>query len=55
MFILEEPGHPVGMPFSGGLNVENRDGVFYCLITGKEKEVSHSLCNFCPAVQSEND
>ncbi|HWQ63633.1 MAG TPA: DUF2115 domain-containing protein [Methanospirillum sp.] len=55
MFILEEPGHPVGMPFPGGFKVEDRDGVIYCLIRDKEKEVPHSLCNFCPAVQSEND
>ncbi|WP_319579509.1 DUF2115 domain-containing protein [uncultured Methanospirillum sp.] len=55
MFILEEPGHPVGMPFPGGFRVEDKDGVFYCLIRDKEKEVPYSLCNFCPAVQSENE
>lgn len=55
MFIIEEPGHPVGMPFPGGFKVEDRNGIFYCLIRDKEKEVPHSLCNFCPAVQSEND
>ncbi len=52
IFILEEPGHPVGMPFPGGAKVENKNGVFYCLIRDKEKEVPHSLCNFCPALQS---
>ena len=55
MFILEEPGHPVGMPFLGGLKGDDRDGVFYFLITDKEKEVPHSLCTFCPAVQFKND
>jgi len=54
MFILEEPGHPVGMPFPGGFRVEDKDGVIYCLIRDKEKEVPYSLCNFCPAVQSED-
>jgi uncharacterized protein (UPF0305 family) len=27
MFVLEEPGHPVGMPFPGGFKVENREGI----------------------------
>jgi len=55
MFILEEPGHPVGMPFPGGYKVEDKNGVFYCLIRDKEKEVPYSICNFCPAVQSEDE
>jgi hypothetical protein len=53
MFILEQPGHSVGTPFPGGFKVEERNGTFYCLIRDKEKEVPYSLCNFCPAVQSD--
>lgn len=53
MFVLEEPGHPVGMPFPGGFTVENRGGKYYCLIRDKEKEVFWSICNFCPALQAE--
>jgi uncharacterized protein (UPF0305 family) len=53
MFILEQPGHPVGTPFPGGFKVEERNGTYYCLIRDKEKEVPYSLCNFCPAVQSD--
>jgi hypothetical protein len=53
MFVLNEPGHPVGMPFPGGFTVERRGGDYYCLIRDKEKEVTHSICNFCPAKQSE--
>jgi len=53
MFILEQPGHPVGTPFPGGFKVEERNGIFYCLIRDKEKEVPYSLCNYCPAVQSD--
>jgi hypothetical protein len=53
MFVLEEPGHPVGMPFPGGFAVEQRGREFYCLIRDKEKEVSWSICNFCPALQTE--
>lgn len=53
MFILEEPGHPVGMPFPGGFKVEQRGRDYYCLIRDKEKDVFYSICNFCPAKQSE--
>jgi len=53
MFVLEEPGHPVGMPFPGGFTVEQRGREYYCLIRDKEKEVSWSICNFCPALQTE--
>lgn len=53
MFVLEEPGHPVGMPFPGGFFVEQRGREYYCLIRDKEKEVSWSICNFCPALQTE--
>jgi hypothetical protein len=51
MFVLERPGHPVGMPFPGGLRVEERRGQFFCPVRDKEKEVPFSICNFCPAVQ----
>jgi uncharacterized protein (UPF0305 family) len=54
MFILDEPGHPVGMPFPGGFSVEQRGREYYCLIRDKEKEVAHSICNFCPAHQTED-
>ena len=53
MFVLEEPGHPVGMPFPGGFKVELRGDDYYCLIRDKEKEVFYSICNFCPALQNE--
>ena len=55
MFILEEPGHPVGMPFPGGFKVEQRGREYYCLIRDKEKEIFYSICNFCPALQSEDN
>jgi len=54
MFVLDEPGHPVGMPFPGGFTVEQRGRTYYCLIRDKEKEVPHSICNFCPARQKED-
>jgi uncharacterized protein (UPF0305 family) len=54
MFVLDEPGHPVGMPFPGGFYVEERKGSYYCLIRDREKEVFYSICNFCPAKQSDD-
>jgi hypothetical protein len=55
MFVLDRPGHPVGMPFPGGLTVEDRNGTFYCLIRDREKEVFFSICNFCPAKQTDEN
>jgi uncharacterized protein (UPF0305 family) len=54
MFVLDEPGHPVGMPFPGGFSVEQRGRDYYCLIRDKEKDVYYSICNFCPASQTED-
>ena len=54
MFVLDQPGHPVGMPFPGGFKVEQRGNDYYCLIRDKEKEVFYSICNFCPAKQAED-
>jgi uncharacterized protein (UPF0305 family) len=51
MFVLDEPGHPVGMPFPGGFAVKMREDGFYCPIRDKEKDVVYSICNFCPAKQ----
>jgi uncharacterized protein (UPF0305 family) len=55
MFVLDKPGHPVGMPFPGGFTVEQRGSDYYCLIRDKEKEVFYSICNFCPAKQTEEN
>ena len=52
MYVLGEPGHPVGMPFPGGLLVEERAGAYYCPVRDKEKDVFFSICNYCPAKQS---
>ncbi len=55
MFVLDEPGHPVGMPFPGGFTVEQRGRQYYCLIRDREKDVFYSICNFCPALQTEEN
>jgi uncharacterized protein (UPF0305 family) len=39
MFVLEGPGHPVGMPFSGGFEVRHCSGAYFCPIRDKEKDV----------------
>jgi uncharacterized protein (UPF0305 family) len=51
MFVLDEPGHPVGMPFPGGFAVKKKEDGYYCPIRDKEKDVTYSICNFCPAKQ----
>ena len=53
MFVLEEPGHPVGTPFPGGFAVEAQEGEYLCPIRDREEEVAYSICNFCPARQAE--
>jgi len=55
MFVLGEPGHPVGMPFPGGFAVRRCGGVYFCPIRDKEKDVEYSICNFCPAQQDEDN
>ncbi len=55
MFVLDQPGHPAGMPFPGGFAVEDRNGIYYCLIRDREKEVFFSICNFCPARQTDEN
>jgi len=52
MFVLELPGHPPGMPFPGGDKVEVIQGVYYCPVREREKDVDSALCPFCPALQT---
>ncbi len=51
MFVLDEPGHPVGTPFPGGFEVTHTAEGYFCPIREKEEEILHSICNFCPAKQ----
>lgn len=53
MFVLGRPGHPVGTPFPGGFRVEEHRGRYLCPIREKEGDLWYSICNFCPADQSE--
>ena len=52
MFVLDEPGHPVGTPFPGGDTVQLIDGIYYCPVREKAGDVDAALCPFCPARQT---
>jgi uncharacterized protein (UPF0305 family) len=52
MFVLNEPGHPVGTPFPGGDTVQLIDGIYYCPVREKAGDVDSALCPFCPALQT---
>jgi len=54
MFVLGLPGHPVGTPFPGGLEVEVRGGEYICPIREKADDVENALCPYCPAKQSDD-
>jgi len=52
MFVLGEPGHPVGTPFPGGDTVQLVNGTYYCPVREKAGDVDAALCPFCPACQT---
>jgi uncharacterized protein (UPF0305 family) len=52
MFVLDEPGHPVGTPFPGGDTVQLINGIYYCPVREKAGDVDSALCPFCPACQT---
>ena len=52
-FILEEPIHPVGTPFPGSLEVEEKDGKFYCPVKDANLESPNAVCKMCIAEQLE--
>ena len=52
MFVQGLPGHPVGMPFPGGDEVQMVDGISYCPVREKANDVDSALCPFCPALQT---
>lgn len=50
-YILNEPIHPVGTPFPGGLEVKINSNKFLCPVKDKQKENSNAVCLFCIAKQ----
>ena len=52
-FVLEEPIHPVGTPFPGSLEVEEKDGKFYCPVKDANVDSPNAVCKMCIAEQLE--
>ncbi len=53
MFVKNEPGHPVGTPFPGGLTVKRSGNRFLCPVKEKTNGVLLAICPFCPAEPDE--
>lgn len=51
-FILEEPIHPVGSEFPGSLEVEEKNGIFYCPVKENQKDNIDAICHLCLAEQT---
>lgn len=51
-FVLEEPIHPVGSEFPGNLEVEERNGTFYCPVKDNQKDNDNAICHLCLAEQT---
>ncbi len=49
MFVKGGCGHPIGMPFPGGLRIRQVGDIVYCPIRDREKDLPQALCNYCPA------
>ncbi|MCQ8905445.1 MAG: DUF2115 domain-containing protein [Methanothermobacter sp.] len=50
-FVREEPVHPVGTRFPGGLTVRREGDVFYCPVKDKQINTPGALCRFCVSIQ----
>lgn len=50
-FILEEPVHPVGTPFPGGLKVKHYGKKYLCPVKERQKDNPGAVCGFCIAEQ----
>lgn len=46
-FIKDEPIHPVGMPFPGGLKIKYENGNYLCPVKDSQKDNPHAVCGFC--------
>jgi len=53
-FIREEPVHPVGTRFPGGLVLKYENGRYLCPVKEKQLENPSALCRFCVSVQDES-
>ncbi len=53
-FVLDEPVHPVGMPFPGGFKIKYEDGIFYCPVKKSQKDNPGAVCGICIAEQDKD-
>ncbi len=53
-FVLDEPVHPVGMPFPGGFKIKYEDGVYYCPVKENQKDNPGAVCGICIAEQDKD-
>lgn len=50
-FVLDEPVHPVGTPFPGGLTVRKMGKIYYCPVKKNNEDNPLAVCGFCIAKQ----
>ena len=50
-FIMDEPVHPVGMPFPGGFKIKQEDSIYYCPVKENQKDNPGAVCGICIAEQ----
>ena len=50
-FIMDEPVHPVGMPFPGGFKIKQEYGTYYCPVKESQKDNPNAVCGICIAEQ----
>ena len=50
-FVMDEPVHPVGMPFPGGFEIKQKEGIYYCPVKESQKDNPGAVCGICIAEQ----
>ena len=53
-FIMDEPVHPVGMPFPGGFKIKQENGIYYCPVKENQKDNPGAVCGICIAEQDQD-
>ena len=53
-FIMDEPVHPVGMPFPGGFKIKQENGIYYCPVKEGQKDNPGAVCGICIAEQDQD-
>jgi uncharacterized protein (UPF0305 family) len=53
-FIMDEPVHPVGMPFPGGFKIKQENGIYYCPVKESQQDNPGAVCGICIAEQDQD-